>query len=507
MYHKSMAQPNSIYENAVVIGAGIGGLAAACLLAADGVTVTVLEKNERIGGKMNQFEAQGYRFDTGPSLLTMPGVLTQLFAYCGKDVADYLEFSSLSPVCRYQYPDGTVFNAYDDLDKTCREIRHFAPEDEQPYRDFLAHTKTLYERTADVFLFHPLQNAGDLLQMPIMDAFKIDALTTVSKKVDQFFSSGYLRQFFKRFATYNGSSPYMAPGTINVIPHVEMNMGGYYVKGGLYRVAEAMYALAESMGVKFCTCQDVKQIVVQQGKVTGVTTVSNSYTADLVVSNADAYESYLTLLDSKHSSLISRKIMEYAEPSCSGFVLMLGCNRRWEDVLVHHNIFFSNDYPAEFDDIFKHKRLPEDPTIYIANTSTSDPSHAPHNGSNLFILVNAPYLHSSQDWPAITSVYADKLIQLLEKRGLSGLRESIEVQETINPMDFYQRYRSNKGSIYGTSSNSKMAAFLRPRNRHAALENLWMVGGSTHPGGGIPLALLSAFHACGVPVDSGMIQR
>jgi len=501
-----MAQPKSIYGNTVVIGAGIGGLAAACLLAADGSQVTVLEKNATVGGKMNQHITKGYRFDTGPSLLTMPGVLTQLFSYCGKDVRDYLEFSALSPVCRYHYPDGTVFNAYDDLEETCREIRQFAPEDEQAYRDFLNHTRALYARTADVFLFHPLQKAGDLLQMPVMDVFKIDALTTVSKKVDQYFSSVYLRQFFKRFATYNGSSPYMAPGTINVIPHVEMNMGGYYVRGGLYRVAEAMRDLAESMGVVFHTGQEVKQIVVQDGRVTGVKTQKDAYDTDLVVSNADAYESYLTLLDRKHSSLMKRKILEYSEPSCSGFVLLLGCNRTWEKKLVHHNIFFSSDYPAEFEDIFTHKRLPENPTIYIANTSVSDSSHVPGTGSNLFILVNAPYLHSSQDWSAATSAYADKLIGMLEQRGLTDLQKSIEVKDVITPMDFYQKYRSNKGSIYGTSSNSKMAAFLRPRNRHSDLENLWLVGGSTHPGGGIPLALLSAFHACGVPVDSDKIQ-
>ena len=502
-----MARPNRKFSKVVVIGAGIGGLTAACLLAADGCKVTVIEKNESIGGKMNQFEKSGFRFDTGPSLLTMPGILKQLFEYCGQNMADYLTLIPLNPVCRYYYADGTRFDAFDNLEKTQQEIQKFAPEDVESYARFLDYSREIYERTADVFLFHPLRSYRDLFQLPVSDVLKIDAFTTVSKRVDRMMSSEYMRQFFKRFATYNGSSPYLAPATINVIPHVEMNQGGYYVQGGLYQIAIALEKLADKLGVKIKTDTIVRRIDMHDDSAEGVTTEDGYHTADLVVANSDAHETYLQLLPHYITPASKRRQIDNTEPSCSGFVVMLGCTREWNELLAHHNIFFSNDYKAEFDAIFGKKQLPKNPTIYVANTSYSDPSHAPDGGSNLFVLVNAPYVHESQDWDTIETEYTDLIINKLEERGLTGLRRSIKIQETITPRDFHNRYRSNRGSIYGTSSNSRFAAFVRPRNRSPYIDNVWLVGGSTHPGGGIPLAAISAFHACGVKIDSSRLDQ
>ncbi|MCC5925379.1 MAG: phytoene desaturase [Bacteroidetes bacterium] len=500
-----MAHPNRKYGNVVIIGAGIGGLTAACLLAFNGSKVTIIEKNERVGGKMNQFEKGGYRFDTGPSLLTMPGILGQLFEHCGERMEEYLELLPLEPVCRYYFDDGTRFDAFDQLEKTQNEIQKFAPEDVDAYARFLDYSRQIYNRTADVFLFHPLRSYRDLLQLPVSDAFKIDAFTTVSKRVDKMLTSGYMRQFFKRFATYNGSSPYMAPATINVISHVEMNQGGYYVKGGLYQIALALEKLALKLGVKIKTDTIARRIDMHDDIAEGVTTEDGYYMADLVVANADAHETYLHLLPHYVTPAAKRRQIDKTEPSCSGFVLMLGCNREWNEKLAHHTIFFSNNYKAEFDDIFKQNKLPVNPTIYVANSSFSDPDHAPSGGSNLFILVNAPYLHETQDWDEEEIRYSNLIIDKLEQYGLTGLKESIVVKETITPRDFYHKYKSNRGSIYGTSSNSMFAAFMRPRNRSPYVENVWLVGGSTHPGGGIPLAALSAFHACDVKVDSSRV--
>ncbi|MCH8495710.1 MAG: phytoene desaturase [Balneolales bacterium] len=501
MYTKSMVPPNQKHRNVVVIGAGVAGLAAACLLAKDGCKVTILEKNDTIGGKLNIYKKEGFRFDTGPSLLTMPGLLQQLFEYCGADINEFLEFVPLSPVCRYFYTDGVQFDAFDDIPKTQAEIARFAPEDVEAYASFLAYSKQLYDITSDVFLFHPLRSYRDLFQLPITDVFKIDAFRTVNERVNKHFKSSHLRQFFKRFATYNGSSPYKAPATLNVIPHVEMNQGGFYVKGGLYKIAEALLALAQSMGVKIKTDTEVRRIDLHDDLVEGVTTLDRYYMADLVIANADAHETYLNLLPHHATPPSKRRQIDTTEPSCSGFVIMLGTNKKWEQ-LVHHNIYFSDDYKREFNDIFSRKTMPDDPTIYIANTSFSDSSHAIEGGSNLFILVNAPYLTDKQNWDEIEDRFIKLVIDKLESRGLKGLRDSIKVKETITPRDFYQKYKSNRGSIYGTSSNSKLAAFLRPRNRSPYVENLWLVGGSTHPGGGIPLALISAFHACDIKIDS-----
>lgn len=482
-------------KHAIVVGAGIGGLVSSILLANKGYKVTVLEKNSAVGGKMQQHEADGYRFDTGPSLLTMPFLLEKVFKSCGEKLSDYLEFSELDPLCRYFYPDNTIFDNYSDREKSKKEIERFAPKDVKSYDRFLKRSKKIYERTADAFLFNPLYQLSDFMSLNLFNLLRIDALSTVSQKVDRTFTSTYLRQFFKRFTTYNGSSPFKAPATLNVIPHVELNQGGYYVHGGFYNIALALEKLALHLGVEFSFNTPVVQIQTESDRIKGVRLRNGlEITCDLIFTNTDATDTILNLMPESSFSEMKRKKQKEIEPSCSGFVIMLGCNKKWEQ-LKHHNVFFSSDYKKEFHDIFNEKKLPDDPTIYIANTSYSDPQHAPKGGSNLFILVNAPYIHSYQNWPNLKQFYTTFLIEELEKRGLKGLNQSIETIEIITPLDFFDKYRSNRGSIYGTSSNSRLSAFLRPRNKEKTFENLYMVGGSTHPGGGIPLVIQSAFNA------------
>jgi phytoene desaturase len=303
-----------------------------------------------------------------------------------------------------------------------------------------------------------------------------------------------MRQFFKRFTTYNGSSPYQAPATLNVIPHVELNQGGFYVKGGLYSVANALHDLARQMGVSFHFNSRVENIDASNSTTHGITLTDGAkVSCDLLVANSDATDTIVNLLPSGATSKKRRKKQESLEPSCSGFVMLLGCSKRWPQ-LKHHNIFFSDNYREEFDDIFNKKRLPANPTIYVANTSASDPTHAPEDSSNLFILVNAPY-DNGQDWDLLKRMYGDTILQELESRGLSGIEDSIEVKEIITPDIFLNQFGSNRGSIYGTSSNNTFSAFLRPRNKLRGVNNLYLVGGSTHPGGGIPLVVQSAFNA------------
>lgn len=484
-------------KKVVIIGAGLGGLSAACLMSSRGYDVTVLEKNEQVGGKLNELRLGQYRFDTGPSLLTMPWVLDALFSECGVRREDFIKLETLTSLCTYHFPDGTCFVSHQDVNKAAVEIGKIAAQDVQNYLDFLSYSKRLYELTADTFIYHPLRQWTDLLRLPIADALKIDAFSTVSNRVDASFESTYLRQFFKRFTTYNGSSPFKAPATLNVIPHVELNTGGFYVKGGMYELALTMHRLSVELGSDYRMGTNVESIVVVDGTAQAVIADGVRYEADIVISNADAYETYLRMIEKSEVSKWTRKITESAEPSCSGYVVLLGTNRRW-DKLNHHTIFFSNDYKKEFDDIFERGQLPGDPTIYVANTSEKDANHAGPGGSNLFILVNAPYLQDGFDGGSVE--YASHIIEELEKRGLDGLRASIVEQSVITPSDFYTKYRSNRGSIYGTSSNNAFSAFLRPRNRSTSVNNLWLVGGSTHPGGGIPLCIISAFHACDVKI-------
>jgi phytoene desaturase len=498
-----------------IIGGGIGGLMSACLLATDGYEVHLFEKNSDLGGKMGEYTKEGFRFDTGPSLLTMPFLLERFFKTCGTTLENTLELVPVEPICRYNYPDGTLFDCFENEELSAKEIERIAPEDSKAYQDFLAYISKLYDKTSDAFLYNPLDSLSDLKGLSIQSFFAIDAFTSVSSVIDKKFRSEYLRLFFKRFTTYNGSSPYLAPGTLNVIPHVELNIGGYYIKGGMRRLVDQLIHLATHLGVVVHTECDIQKIVTHKsmGKIkvhalqvasrtpieaTDRVEHSNSennpylFECDVVVSNSDAYETYQKLLDRSSISYFNHIQTEKSEPSCSGFVLFLGLNRSYPQ-LKHHNIFFSEDYQKEFEDIFNNKVLPKDPTIYVANTSHTDPNHAPGDGSNLFVLVNAPYLTQEQELLE-REHYADMIIDHLESRGLHDLRNHIVVKHIRTPYYFYQKYRSNKGSIYGTSSNGLFSAFLRPRNRTRGIKGLFHTGGSVHPGGGIPLVLQSAFN-------------
>ncbi len=484
-------------KKVIVIGAGIGGLTSAILLAHKGYRVDLFEKNSTPGGKMQERINGPYRFDTGPSLLTMPFMLVKIFRFCGENINDYLNIRSIEPLCRYFYSDGQVFDNYSDRDKSKHEIQKFAPEDVKAYDRFLNRSEKLYRRTSEAFLFNPLYHLKDFRKLNLLNFFRIDAFTTVSNRIDRTFKSEYLRIFFKRFTTYNGSSPYKAPATLNVIPHVELNQGSFYVDGGMYEIARALSELAIKQGVTFHYNSTVEKIEadLESEQVIGII-LSNGlfHSADYIFANTDATDTIMNLLPQDAIPEKRQKKQKNLEPSCSGFVILLGCNKKW-DQLRHHNIFFSSDYKKEFKDIFESRKLPEDPTIYVTNTSLSNPDHAPAGGSNLFILINAPYVSSHQNWPHLKQFYTTFIIRQLEQKGLNGLENSIESIDIISPLDFFEKYRSNRGSIYGTSSNNKFSAFLRPRNQERSLQNLFMVGGSTHPGGGLPLVIQSAFNA------------
>ena len=477
-----------------IIGAGIGGLSTAALLAANGDEVHVFEKNAGFGGKLNILERGNYRFDTGPSLFTMPYILEKLYQKLGTTLHDELLLRTLSPLCRYFYHDGTQFDCFDDQPKTLHQIREIAPEDESAFSEFLAYSENIYNKTAKAFIFNPLYEFQDFRNLDVLSFFGIDAFTTVSDRVDSKFKSEYLRKFFKRFTTYNGSSPFLAPATLNVIPHVEINQGGFYIDGGLFKLAENLHNLALKAGVHFHFNANVQQIKADKFRAKGLLVKNEFFESDIVVSNSDATETMVHLLHTDVVSAAKKRKTALIEPSSSGFVLLLGIDTQYPQ-LVHHNLFFSDDYEREFQQIFNDRIMPGDPSIYIVNTSFTNPEHAPNGGSNLFILVNAPYLSFSYNWDEQAKNYASKIVHLLEKHGLTNLEKHIRLQEIITPKDFYDRYASNKGSIYGTSSNSKFAAFARPRNKYRGLKGLYLVGGSTHPGGGIPLVIQSALNA------------
>jgi phytoene desaturase len=471
-------------KSVVIIGAGLGGLSAACRLAKLGFKVTVLEKNETVGGKVNFVESAGYKFDTGASLVTMRHIFDELFEFCGSNLADYLTLQKLEPICRYFWKDETKFDASEDLLKTEEEIAKIEPQDVESFKKYLADSREKYEISERTFLAKSLNDLPSLIRPKnLPDLLKISSLKTLAKHNKCYFKSLKLQQLFNRFATYNGSSPYQIPATFALIPYVEFGLGAWYVKGGIYQTPKALEKLAIELGVEIQLNSEVEKINISDGKTNGVTLKNDKLIeSDFVISNADAIETYRNLLP--------KPKYQKREPSCSGFVLLLGVKKRFP-MLAHHNIFFSEDYKAEFDAIFQQKIPAKDPTIYICATSRTDATQAPQDCENLFILINAPYTNSNVNWKTEAKTYRDQIVQKLEKLGLQDLEASIEFEQIITPEDFETKYHANKGSIYGMSSNGVFSAFMRVPNRATDVKNLYFVGGVTHPGGGMPLVLLS----------------
>jgi phytoene desaturase len=296
---------------------------------------------------------------------------------------------------------------------------------------------------------------------------------------------------FYRYATYNGSSPYRAPATFCVIPYIEFVEGGWYLGGGMYSLARAMLDLAQTLGVEVETGAEVVEVEVNADSTRGVRLAGGRHVdADRVVVNVDALHGLRHLVAPEHRHTFTNRRVEAYEPSCSGFVLMLGIDRDYPQ-LSHHNIFFSPDYPAEFKAIFDLGVPAPDPTLYVAVTARTDKGHAPPGHLNLFVLVNAPAVSSRFDWQREGQGYRDLIVRRLEQAGLADLEQHIRLEQRITPLDFMQRFGAWRGSIYGPASNSRNAAFVRPPLRSPDVRNLYFVGGSTHPGGGIPLVMLS----------------
>lgn len=482
-----------------VIGAGMGGLAAAVRLAMGGVAVTVFEQGPRAGGKLNQWTHDGWTFDTGPSLLTMPWVLRELFADAGEMLEDHLALDPVDPVCRYTFADGSTLDVTTDTTRMAANIEALSPRDVPAFFRFLAYTGDLYATAAEPFLRNSMRRAlfarerADLFRFGLRprDLPKVASPRSVHETVRRFFHDPRLQQVFDRYATYNGSSPYRAPAAFCLIPFVEFSTGAWHPHGGMYRIAEALTALLERLGVTLRCDAPVAAITHRHGTATGVRLASGEeIAADAVISNVDVLTTYERLLDvDVHGVWTARAALRKREPSSSAFLLLLGTRRTFPE-LPHHSIFFSENYRSEFADLSERRVPPTDPTIYICRATATDPSAAPSGCDNLFVMINVPWLDNQTDWWTYAPQYRDHILRTLRRRGLD-IEPSIAVESVWTPETIMHAYGAQRGAIYGFASNDRGAGFLRPPNLSPVMGGLYFAGGSTHPGGGVPLALLS----------------
>lgn len=478
-------------KHVVIIGGGVAGLSAAIRLAVSGWQVELFEQNPSLGGKMGQIERDGFRWDTGPSVITMRSVFEELFQVANRNLTDYLQLEPLEPLTRYFYPNNTRLDASSHLPRMASEIEAIEPQDVAGYLRYLAYAAEIHRITAPVFIYNQPPRLQDILSVPLPDMPKVDPLRTMNGAINSFVKSPELRQLLGRFATYTGASPYLAPATLNVIAHVELTQGVWYPQGGIYSITTALAKLAAELGVTLHVNSGVDKITTEGARVTGVTLQDGRHIpADAVIANLDVALVYERMLAASQSHQQTLAEITQLEPSCSGFILLLGINKTHPE-LAHHNIFFSSDYPAEFKAIFEQGIPPQDPTIYVAITSKTDPSHAPDDAENWFILVNAPPLDERYDWQAQAPAYRDLILEKLAARGFD-VRANIISETVLTPNDLERLTGARRGALYGVSSNSKWTAFRRPHNRAKGLHGLYFAGGTTHPGGGVPMVMLSA---------------
>jgi len=477
-------------SKAIIIGSGVAGMAIAIRLAIKGYNVTVFEKNNFPGGKLSAFKKDGYLFDAGPSLFTQPQNIEELFELAGVPIGDYFTYQPVAVANKYFYENGRQVKAYTDSKLFAQEMKDQLGEDPEVVLNYLKRSEKLYENIGTLFLDHSLHLRKTWFQKHIGKALATLKFPYLFQTLHQYnkskFTSPEAVQLFNRFATYNGSSPYKTPAMLSLIPHLEQNEGTFYPNGGMISITNALYQLAKNKGVQFHFDAPVQQIVEKNGNVNGVVVNHETIDADIVVSNSDVYYTYKNLLQNPDKA---KQILKQ-ERSSSAVIFYWGIKKEFRQLELH-NIFFSKDYKNEFDCIFNTGQLTSDPTVYINITSKLEPAQAPAGKENWFVMVNAP-ANTGQNWDEVKNVLCKNVISKLSRMLGENLESFIETEHTLDPIMIQEQTASYMGSLYGTSSNSKLAAFFRHANFTDAIKGLYFCGGSVHPGGGIPLCLKSA---------------
>lgn len=477
-------------KNCIVIGAGIGGLAAAVRMAACNHHVVVLEKNNLPGGKMQQIKRDGFRFDTGPSLFTLPHLVSELLDLGEGEKESRFSFQKLKNVCRYFYEDGTIIDAVENPEDFASEIEVKTGEPAKNVLKFLKTASERYLSSSDLFIFNSLRNlfSSALKKEPaaLTPLLKVNPLQTMHKENRRHFRSPHVVQLFDRYATYNGSSPYKASSMLNMISHLEHNAGAFFPDEGIYSIVEAVYQKAINLGVEFRFDTEVNGLAFENSSITKVITNKDEFDADVVISDVDIN----TFYRKPGQNLKMPRSVRKPALSSSALIFYWGMKRSYAQLDVH-NILFSSDYAGEFRSIFKEHQLFGDPTVYIFISSKIVESDAPEGHENWFVMINVPPMDKDGMQYSVDKA-REIVIEKIQLTLKIDPQPDILFEETATPQSIELNTDSWRGALYGNNSNSIWSAFLRHQNKSKEFSNLFFTGGSVHPGGGIPLCLASA---------------
>lgn len=478
-----------------VIGAGLGGLSAAISLRAAGYRVEVFEKNSQIGGKLNVLEKEGYTFDLGPSIFTLPQFFRDLFARADRKMEDYVELQPVTPHWRNFFENGPTLDLYQEDDLMKAELSKLPGDPEKHWRelqDFLAYAREQYEIVNEGYFDKGLDNLWEFIRHYGFKLFgdKIDYKPTMARSIETRLSDPRLRLIFEYFIKYVGSSALQAPGYMNLMPVIQFDYGLWYVRGGMYELAKGLGKLMDEMEIPIHLNCEISEIKKTGKKVTAVALADgSSHPADIIVSNMEVVPAYQKLL--KEPTSFTDKLDRKFAPACSGIVLHLGTDRLFPQ-LAHHNFFYSENQHKHFETVFEKQELPDDPTLYVVAPTRTDPGKAPEGRDNIKILPHIPPLREGSgithdDYLALRERCLDKM----ERCGLTGLRESIVTEDFLTPVDLEKMYRSNRGAIYGVVTDWKRNYGFKAPKTSTKYRNLYFTGGSTNPGGGMPMVILS----------------
>ncbi len=484
-----------------IIGGGLAGLAAACTLAARGHRVILFEKNDWLGGKAAAFEQDGFRFDMGPTILTVPRVLDRIFAEAGIRTADRLDLRRLDPQWRCFFDDGSVLDLQQNMQDMQATLQTYAPGTETGYADFIAMSAKLHEVSEKFFFWRSVEDITDTLDLKknmdldtLRDVLSLRMGTTVAGQIRKRVKDPRVAQMLDHFVQYVGSSPYGSPAVLCSIAHMQTNDGVWYPMGGTRAVPLALEKLGRELGVDYRLGTGIKHIHTEAGRAAAVETDGGDIVkVCAVVSNMDSVRTYRELVGGNPAAKFAKRWKR--EPACSGVVLYLGLDRAYPH-LAHHDFVFSRNPEEEFDFIYRRGEPAPDPTCYLAAPSRTEPGVAPAGGEALYILVHTPYLRPHHDWAQMLPAYRKTIFDKLARTaGLSDLESRIKVERILTPQDIHERYRVLNGAIYGLVSHGRLFGAFKPGNRSRDLPGLYLAGGAAHPGPGMPMVLMSGWIA------------